>query len=83
MSKMLYHWIYHWTHSVFVKHILLHIKLFVGNQSAISPFLGGEVFKIPFFGWGCEWAMMILSGSSWYSEQAQVRLALGIQTVYL
>jgi len=31
----------HWTHSIFEKHILLDIKLFVGNQSAISPFLGG------------------------------------------
>jgi len=74
---------YHWTHSVFVQHILLYIKLFVGNQSAISLLLGGEVVKISVFWWGCGGLMMIQRGSSWYSEQAQVLLALGIQLFYM
>jgi len=37
---------YQWPHSVFVKKQSLHIKLFVGNKSAISPFLGGQYHHV-------------------------------------
>ena len=44
LRNILYHWLLSMALFQFCETYLLHIKLFVGNQSAISPFLGG--FKL-------------------------------------
>jgi len=41
LSKILYHWQLLMASFRFVETYLLHIKPFVINKSAISPFLGG------------------------------------------
>ena len=41
LSKILYHWFLSMYSFRFCETNLLHIKLFVGNQSVIYPFLGG------------------------------------------
>jgi len=45
LSKILYYWFLYMNSFRFCETYLLHIKLLVANQSAISPFLG--VFERP------------------------------------
>jgi len=49
MSKILYQWFLAMDSFRFCETYLLQIKLFVGDWSAISPFLGGESWQRLFF----------------------------------
>jgi len=55
LNNILYHWLLSMPSFRFCETYLLHIKLFVGNQSAISPFLGWYM--------GCESARQLVECS--------------------